>query len=82
MLMSATVWLIRQGRGLKSAVTVLPAVFMCTVVMTFILWTSPAKGQVWGVGLPYGVSLAVGVLASVAFVAFAIWRGRRGEDAK
>ena len=82
MLMSATVWLIRQGRGLKSAVTVLPAIFMCTVVVTFILWTSPAKGQVWGAGLPYGVSLAVGVLVSVAFAAFAVWRGRRGEDAK
>ena len=82
MLMSATVWLIRQGRGLKSAVTVLPAIFMCTVVVTFILWTSSAKGQVWGAGLPYGVSLAVGVLASVAFAAFAVWRGRRGEDAK
>ena len=82
MLMSATVWLIRQGRGLKSAVTVLPGIFMCTVVVTFILWTSPAKGQVWGAGLPYGVSLAVGVLVSVAFAAFAVWRGRRGEDAK
>ncbi len=82
MLMSATVWLIRQGRGLKSAVTVLPAIFMCTVVVTFILWTSPAKGQVWGAGLPYGVSLAVGVLVSVAFAAFAVWRGRRGKDAK
>ena len=82
MLMSATVWLIRQGRGLKSAVTVLPGIFMCTVVVTFILWTSPAKGQVWGAGLPYGVSLAVGVLVSVAFAAFAVWRGRRGKDAK
>ena len=82
MLMSATVWLIRQGRGLKSAVTVLPAIFMCTVVVTFILWTSPAKGQVWGAGLPYGVSLAVGVLVSVAFAAFAVWRGRSGKDAK
>ena len=82
MLMSATVWLIRQGRGLKSAVTVLPGIFMCTVVVTFILWTSPAKGQVWGAGLPYGVSLAVGVLVSVAFAAFAVWRGRSGKDAK
>ena len=76
MLMSATVWLIRQGRGAKSAVTLLPGVFMCTVVMSFILWASPAKGQVWGAGLPYGVSLAVGAVVSVAFAAYAVWRGR------
>ena len=76
MLMTATVWLIRQGRGAKSAVTLLPGVFMCMVVMSFILWASPAKGQVWGAGLPYGVSLAVGALVSVAFAAYAVWRGR------
>ena len=51
-------------------------------VGSMMYWTSPAKGQVWGAGLPYGVSLAVGVLVSVAFAAFAVWRGRRGEDAK
>ena len=76
MLMTATVWLIRQGRGAKSAVTLLPGVFMCTVVMTFILWASPAKGQVWGAGLPYGVSLTVGALVSVLFAAYVVWRGR------
>ena len=79
MLMSATVWLIRQGRGAKSAVTLLPGVFMCTVIMSFILWASPAKGQVWGAGLPYGVSLAVGILGSVAFAAYAVWRGRSAK---
>ena len=76
MLMTGTVWLIRQGRGAKSAVALLPGVFMCTVVTSFILWASPAKGQVWGAGLPYGVSLAVGVLFSLAFAAYAVWRGR------
>ena len=79
MLMSATVWLLRQGRGVKSAVTLLPAVFMCTVVMTFILWTSPSKGQVWGAGLPYGVSLAIGILTAIAFAVYAIWRGRSAK---
>ena len=76
MLMTATVWLIRQGRGAKSLVTLLPAVFMCTVVVSFILWTSPAKGQVWGAGLPYGVSLTAGVLISLALAAYAVWRGQ------
>ena len=79
MLMSATVWLIRQGRGAKSVVTLLPGVFMCTVVMSFILWASPAKGQVWGAGLPYGVSLAGGLLIAIAFAAYAVWRGRSAK---
>ena len=79
MLMTATVWLIRQGCGVKSAVTLLPGVFMCTVVTTFILWASPAKGQVWGAGLPYGVSLTAGVLISVLFAAYAVWRGRNAK---
>ena len=79
MLMTATVWLIRQGRGVKSAVTLLPGVFMCTVVMSFILWASPAKGQVWGAGLPYGVSLVGGLLTAIAFAAYAVWRGRSAK---
>ena len=77
MLMTATVWLIRQGRGAKSAVTLLPGIFMCTVVTSFILWASPAKGQVWGAGLPYGISLTAGILFSLAFAAYAVWRGRK-----
>ena len=80
MLMTATVWLIRQGRGAKSAVTLLPGVFMCTVVTSFILWASPAKGQGWGAGLPYGVSLTAGVLISLALAAYAVWRGRNASS--
>ena len=79
MLMTATVWLIRQGRGAKSLVTLLPGVFMCTVVTSFILWASPAKGQVWGAGLPYGTSLAVGALVSIAFAVAVVWRGRNAK---
>ena len=79
MLMSATVWLIRQGRGAKSAVTLLPGAFMCTVVMSFILWASPAKGQVWGAGLSYDISLAIGVLISGLFAAYVVWRGHHAR---
>ncbi len=78
MLMTATVWLIRQGRGAKAAVTLLPGIFMCTVVTSFILWASPAKGQVWGAGLPYGVSMTIGGLLSLAFAAYALWTSRSG----
>ena len=79
MLMSATVWLIRPGRGAKSAVTLLPGAFMCTVVMSFILWASPAKGQVWGAGLSYDISLAIGVLISGLFAAYVVWRGHHAR---
>lgn len=79
MLMSASVWLIRQGCGIKSAVALLPGIFMCTVITSFILWASPAKGQVWGAGLPYGVSLIIGILISLIFAAYAIWRGRSAK---
>ena len=82
MLMSATVWLIRQGRGAKSVVTLLPGLFMCTVVMTFILWASPAKKQVWGAGLSSNIALAIGALISLLFAAYVIWRGRSGDGTK
>lgn len=82
MLMSATVWLIRQGRGAKSVVTLLPGLFMCTVVMTFILWASPAKKQVWGADLSFNIALAIGALISLLFAAYVIWRGRSGDGTK
>ncbi len=81
LLMAATVWLLRLGCGFKSVVALLPGVFMCLVVTTFILWASPEKGQVWGGGLSYGAALAVGALVSALFAAFAIWRGRKTEAA-
>ena len=89
MLMSATVWLLRQGRGVKSAVALLPGVFMMMVVSSYILWTSPAKGQVWGLiwcwrdgrltntGLPLDLAIAIGAALTAAAVAFVIWRGRK-----
>ena len=53
---------------------------MCTVVMSFILWASPAKGQVWGAGLPYDISLAAGALISGLFAAYVVWRGHKKEN--
>lgn len=81
MLMSATVWLVRSKRKLCALVTLLPGVFMCMVVATFILWASPKKGQVWGCALSYNLSLCISAVITVLFVLFVIKRGLgKGEE--
>ncbi|MBO7483367.1 MAG: carbon starvation protein A [Kiritimatiellae bacterium] len=78
-LMAATVWLVRQGRRAASLVTLIPGMFMTSVIVAFILWTPGTGGQPWGLvpgGLPVGVASAIAAAVSVAFAAFAIRRGR------
>jgi carbon starvation protein CstA len=79
-LMAATVWLVKDGKGVKALVALLPGMFMVSVVSTFILWTSADKGQPWGL-VPGGLSLptasAIGIVAAAVFAGFAVWRGRR-----
>ena len=78
-LMASTVWLLRQGRSWKCLVTLVPGLFMTTVVTSFILWTSADKGQPWGLvpgGLPLGISIGLGIAAAIAFGLFALKRGR------
>jgi carbon starvation protein CstA len=77
-LMAATVWLLRSGKRATSLVTLLPGLFMTTVVVSFILWTPGTGGQPWGLvpgGLPLGVSIAVAVLAAAAVAWYAFKRG-------
>ena len=93
-LLAETVWLRRQGAGLKALVTTLPGLFMTTVVVSFILWTSASNGQPWGIvwkfsdgslvncGLPLPLSIGVGLVASVALVSLAWWLGGRKENGK
>jgi len=79
-LMAGSVWLIRRGLGFKSLVTLLPGMFMSTVVVSFMLWTPGTNGQPWGFvpgGVALGTSVAIGVVASVAFAAYVIWRGKK-----
>lgn len=79
MLFAATVWLLRLGRGRKALVTLLPGVFMCLVITTFILWASPEKGQVWGLvpgGLPMPAAL-VGAALVTAVAVFCVIRSGR-----
>lgn len=81
MLMAATVWLLRLGRGAKCLVTLVPGVFMCMVITTFIFWAWPSKGQVWGV-IPGGLSLTAaacaGAVVTAAVVAAVLRSGLRG----
>lgn len=78
-LMSATVWLLRLGKGIKSLVTLIPGMFMSMVVLTFILWASPNKGQVWGGGLPLGVAASISAVI-VALMTFWVVKRGRSDD--
>jgi len=77
-LMAATVWLMRQGRRAAAAVTLLPGMFMTSIIVAFILWTPGTGGQPWGLvpgGLPVVVASAIGAAVSVVFAAFVVRRG-------
>jgi carbon starvation protein CstA len=77
-LMACSVWMLREGKGMKSLVALVPGMFMTAVVVTFILWTSIDKGQPWGLvpgGMPLVPAIAVSVAVAIAFAAFALRRG-------
>lgn len=90
-LLAATVWLLRTGKGVRALVTILPGLFMATVVVSFILWTSPDKGQPWGLvwkwsegrlvncGLSLGLSIGIGLVVAIGLFVFAIRRGLKKE---
>lgn len=88
-LLCGVVWLARQGKRAGALVAAGPAVFMTTVVMSFILWASADKGQPWGVvwkwtegrlvncGCPLGLAVALGgAFALVLTVALYLRHGR------
>lgn len=78
-LMAGTVWLLRKGCRAASLVTLIPGVFMTTVIAAFILWTPGTGGQPWGLvpgGLPLGAAISIGALAALALAFFAIRRGK------
>ena len=82
--MASTVWLLRRGDGAKALVTLVSGVFMSTVVVSFVFWTSSDKGQPWGLvpgGLPLPVAIALGAVVSVFWALYAVRRGRRGGGA-
>lgn len=85
-LMAGTVWLLRRGKKFGALITLLPGIFMTAVVVTFIFWTSGKNGQPAGLffftrsgGLPYGTSIAIGVLVAVGFAVFVLRQGKKPD---
>ena len=77
-LMAGTVWLLREGKKLACCVTLIPGMFMTSVIATFILWTPGTGGMPVGI-VPGGLSLNLSVSISLAVaLAFAVWVIRRG----
>ena len=79
-----TLFLARERKGVSYLMTLIPALFMTVVCTTYIMYAPE------GLSLPYHVSLAIGVVAMIIFVAlFARYRRnvlngkieRRGDEA-
>jgi carbon starvation protein CstA len=82
-LMAASVWLLRRGRKCATLVTLLPGMFMTAVVVSFILWTPGKGGQPWGLvpgGLELGYATGISACVALAFMVFALMRGRDKEE--
>lgn len=78
-LMACSVWMLREGKGMKSLVALLPGMFMIAVVVSFILWTSVDKGQPWGLvpgGMPVLLAVAVAIGISAVSAVFVVLRSR------
>jgi carbon starvation protein CstA len=77
-LMAATVWLLRAGRRAGALVTLVPGLFMTSVIVAFILWTPGTGGQPWGL-VPGGLALSTSTwIAAAVSLLFAVWVVRRG----
>jgi carbon starvation protein CstA len=80
-LMACSVWMLREGKGMKSLVALVPGMFMVAVVVTFILWTSIDKGQPWGLvsgGMPLVPAALTAVAVAVAFACIVVRLGCSG----
>lgn len=72
-LMAAMAWLIALRK--TWAIAAVPGCFMAFVVLTYILWTSPAHGGPAGVGLPLAVAYGIAALGSLELC---MWTYRQG----
>ncbi len=72
-LFSASVWLSMQQKN--SAITMIPGIFMMFVVTTFMLWTSPAHGGPWGLGLPIDMAYSFAGNITVLTAGLVFYRG-------
>lgn len=67
-LLAASVWLFRMSKN--GFVALLPGMFMAFIVLTYILWISPAHGGPIGFG--FNLTLSYG-LAGALTIALALW---------
>jgi len=95
-LMTASSWMIRHGHRQGALVTLLPGLFMTTVVVSFILWTRLAYGQPRGIGftfeelpdgsfqfsegLPLGYSIAIGIVSALGIAFFVVRHALRNQE--
>jgi len=77
-LMAGTVWL--TARNKNALIAVAPGMFMVFIVVCYILWTSPAHGQAYGMGLEIGVARDIALMASSIAAFYAILRGREQQQ--
>ncbi len=74
-LMAGTVWLLRGGHRRAALIALLPGMFMSTVVVSFIFWTSGTGGQPFGIvpgGMPLPWAMVCGVVVSFVFAAWTV----------
>ena len=74
-LIAVSVWLF--GLKKQGFVTLLPGMFMTFIVVTYILWTSPAHKGPYGFGLDLPLSYGLGVVVAILAGAWAWCAGRR-----
>lgn len=81
-LMACSAWLIGDGKKFKALVALIPGMFMTSVVTSFILWTSPAYKQPWGLvpgGLPLNTAIAISIAVAIGFAAYVVIRGSKHQ---
>jgi carbon starvation protein CstA len=76
-LMAATSWLVARKKNCLP--TLVPGVFMCFIVITYIAWISPAHKGPYGFGLPLYVAYAIAVLGSIYVGVFACMQGKKAQ---
>ena len=76
-LSASAVWLYRQGKS--GYVALIPAMFMTFIVISYILWISPAHGGPVGFGLDLNVSYAIAAILTIALASVVRKLGASGK---
>ncbi len=76
-LMAGAVWLIARKDLQNSLIALIPGMFMVFIVVCYILWTSPAHGQAYGLGLDIRLAECLSLCTVLLAAIFAIGRGMK-----